>query len=161
MEAEAQTPLHNSASDPRIILIAVDASGGAPMIVNSGARLARSFPTAVVHIVHVFRTSRFDRARAGAPGLPADAVADAKEHLEFHVRSARKVCRNDVQGHFLIGDPVAEVKKLSAEIKTDLLVVGTHDYSGFERFLLGSIAESLMRHVHCSVYVVRPAPHRD
>jgi nucleotide-binding universal stress UspA family protein len=161
MEPEPQSPLHNSASDPRVILIAVDASGGAPMIVNAGARLARSFPTAVVHIVHVFRTSRFDRARAGTPGPPADAVADAKDHLEFHARSARKVCRNEIRSHFLIGDPVAEVKKVAEEIKTDLLVIGTHDYTGLERFLLGSIAESLMRQVHCSVYVVRPAPHRD
>jgi nucleotide-binding universal stress UspA family protein len=131
------------------------------MVLNSGARLARSFPTAIVHVVHVFRTSRFDRARAGTQAPAADAIADAKEHLEFHVRSARKVCRNDVRGHFLIGDPVAEVKKLATEIKADLLVVGTHDHTGFERFLLGSIAETLMRQVGCSVYVVRPAPHRD
>jgi len=161
MTAEGETPLHNSASDPRVVLIAVDASGGAPAIVNAGARLARSFPTATVHVVHVFRTSRFDRARAGTSGPPADAIQDAKETVEFHVRSARKVCRNEVRGHFLIGDPVGEVTKLAKEVKADLLVVGTHDHTGLERFLLGSIAETLMRHVHCSVYVVRPAPHRD
>jgi nucleotide-binding universal stress UspA family protein len=161
MEAEQGTPLHNSSNDPRVMLIAVDSSGNAPMVVNTGSRLARSFPTAEVHIIHVFRTSRFDRARAGTSGPPADAIEDAKDYVEFHVRSARKVCRNTVRGHFVIGDPVAEVTKLADEIKADLLVLGTHDHSGLERFLLGSIAETLMRHARCSVLVVRPAPHRD
>lgn len=161
MAAEEEVPLHNSASDPRVVLIAVDASGNAPMVVNTGARLARSFPSAAVHIVHVFRASRFDRARAGSPTPPTDAIEDAKEHVDFHVRSARKVCRNDVRGHFLVGDPVTEVTKLADELKTDLLVLGTHDHSGLERFLLGSIAENLMRQVRCSVFVVRPAPHRE
>jgi len=161
MAGDPEGPLQNSVSEPRAILVAVDTSGGAPMVLNAGARLARSFPTAAVHIVHVFRASRFDRAKAGTPGPSADAIEDAKDHLEFHVRSARKICRNDVQGHFLVGDPIAEVKKLAAEVNADLLVIGTHDHSGFERFLLGSIAETLMRQVGCSVYVVRPVPHRD
>lgn len=161
MEAEQGTPLHNSPSDPRVVLIAVDASGNAPMVVNTGARLVRSLPEAAVHIVHVFRTSRFDRARAGSPAPPTDAIEDAKEHVDYHVRSARKVCRNEVRGHFLVGDPVAEVVKLAGDLRTDLLVLGTHDHTGLERFLLGSIAETLMRQVRCSVFVVRPTPHRE
>lgn len=161
METEPVEPLHNVGNDPRVLLVAVDASASAQGVVTLAARLCRSLPEAVVHVVHVFRSSRFDRARAGAPGPPADAIADAKDYLEFHVRSARKLCRNDVRGHFLIGDPASEIKKLASEVGAELLVVGTHDYTGLERLLLGSIAESLMRNVHCSVLVVRPSEHRE
>jgi len=161
MGTDPLPPLHNVGSEPRVILIAVDGSAAAQTVVSVAARLCRSLPEAKVHIVHVFRSSRFDRARAGTSGPPADALADAKEYLEFHVRSARKLCRNDVLGHFLVGDPTGEITKLAHEVTADLLVVGTHDYTGFERFLLGSIAETLMRNVHCSVLVVRPPQRRE
>lgn len=161
MGTDPEQPLHNVGSEPHVILIAVDGSATAPSVVAVAARLCRSLPEAKVHVVHVFRSSRFDRARAGTSGPPADAIAEAKDYLDFHVRSARKLCRNDVQGHFLIGDPTGEITKLASEIATDLLVVGTHDYTGFERFLLGSIAETLMRNVHCSVLVVRPPKRRE
>jgi nucleotide-binding universal stress UspA family protein len=36
------------------------------------------------------------------------------------------------------------------------LVIGTHDHAGFERLILGSTAETLMRKAGCSVLVVRP-----
>ena len=154
-------PLLNTGADPRVVLIAVDASAGAEKVIAAGARLLRSLPAATIHVVHVFKTSRFDRSRAGTSAPATDAIEDAKEYLAFHVKSTRRQCRNEVMGHFLIGDPATEILRLAAEVKTDLLIVGTHDYAGFERFLLGSIAETLMRKAGCSVLVVRPPPHRD
>ncbi|HWP04717.1 MAG TPA: universal stress protein, partial [Polyangiaceae bacterium] len=137
MTAEASEPLRNTGDDPEIILVAVDTSSGSARVLSNGARLARAFPGAALHVVHVFRTSRFDRAHAGAPAANSDALADAKEHLEFHVRQARLQCRNNVTGHFIVGDPTNEILRVRAEIKADVLVVGTHDHSGFERLLLG------------------------
>lgn len=157
---EPSDSLRNTGDDPEVILVAVDTSTGSARVLAVGARLARAFPSAAIHVVHVFRTSRFDRAPAGAPAENADALADAKEHLEFHVRQARLQCRNNVTGHFLVGDPTAEILRVRVEIKADMLVVGTHDHSGFERLLLGSIAENLMRKAGCSVLVVRPTKPR-
>lgn len=37
----------------------------------------------------------------------------------------------------------------------DLIVIGSHGAAGLRRFLLGSVAESVMRHAPCSVQVVR------
>lgn len=160
MTEKTTEPLRNTGDDPAIILVAVDTSAGSNRVLGSGARLARAFPGAALHVVHVFRTSRFDRAHAGAPTANTDALADAKEHLEFHVRSARLQCRNNVTGHFIVGDPTSEILRVRSEIKADVLVVGTHDHSGFERLLLGSIAETLMRKAGCSVFVVRPTQPR-
>src|SRR5205814_1519368 len=101
-------------------------------------------------------TSRFDRARAGAPLPSSDAVEEAKEQLQAHLRAARRQCRNTVSSHFAVGDAVSEVVKLCETLKADLLVIGTHDHHGLERLLLGSIAETLMRKVPCSTLVVRP-----
>jgi nucleotide-binding universal stress UspA family protein len=151
-------PLRNTEQDPRVILCAVDTSNGAARVLSMAARLARAFPEAILHVLHVFRTSRFDRAHAAAPSISPDALADAKDHLEFHVTSARAQCRNTVIGHFLVGDATHEVLRLVQELHAGLLVLGTHDHKGFERLLLGSTAETLVRKAGCSVLVVRPQP---
>ena len=36
-------------------------------------------------------------------------------------------------------------------MKADLLVIGTHGRSGFERLLLGSVAEKVLRKASCPV----------
>jgi nucleotide-binding universal stress UspA family protein len=58
-----------------------------------------------------------------------------------------------------MGDPATEVLRIVTSIDADLLLVGTHDYVGFERFLLGSVAETLMRKAGCPELVVRPKSH--
>jgi nucleotide-binding universal stress UspA family protein len=142
--------------DPSSLLVAVDTSNGAARVLATAARLARAFPGASLHVAHVFRSGRFDRAHAGAPLPSADALADAKEHLEAFVRQARLQCRNQVTGHFGVGNPLDEILRLRVELAADVLIIGTHDHDGFERLLLGSVAESLVRKAGCSVMVVRP-----
>jgi nucleotide-binding universal stress UspA family protein len=38
---------------------------------------------------------------------------------------------------------------------SDLIVLGSHGYSGFERFLLGSVSQAVASHAPCSVEIVR------
>jgi nucleotide-binding universal stress UspA family protein len=46
---------------------------------------------------------------------------------------------------------VDEAKKWGA----DLIVLGSHGYTGIKRFLLGSVASSVVSHAPCSVEIVR------
>jgi nucleotide-binding universal stress UspA family protein len=87
--------------------------------------------------------------------MSSDALADAKEHLEYYKRFAASQCRNAIVGHFCSGSPTAEILRVCAELGVDHLFIATHDHSGFERLLLGSIAETLVRRAPCSVSVVR------
>lgn len=160
MTSDASESLRNTGDEPSVILVAVDSSNGANRVLSTAARIARSFPQAQLHVMHVLRTSRFDRAHAGALAAAPDALADAKDHLEFFVRAARAQCRNAVTGHFGIGSPGDEILRLRVELEADMLVVGTHDHEGFERLLLGSVAETLVRKAGCSVLVVRPGKHQ-
>ena len=52
------------------------------------------------------------------------------------------------------GDPSREIARLAAELPADLLVLGTHGRAGFERFLLGSVTERLLRRAPCPVVAV-------
>jgi len=153
--------LHATPDEPEAILVAVDSSSGVERIINMAVRLGRAMPSSTIHVLHVFKSSRLDRARAGAPPPPSsDAIEDAKEHLNHCAKDLRRKTRATVVQHFVMGDPPVEILRIAKELDIDMLVVGTHDYVGFERFLLGSVAESLMRKVGCPILIVRPKNHK-
>jgi nucleotide-binding universal stress UspA family protein len=52
------------------------------------------------------------------------------------------------------GNTAAEILGQATSMKPDLLVMGTHGRSGFERFVLGSVAEKVLRHACCPVMTV-------
>jgi nucleotide-binding universal stress UspA family protein len=55
----------------------------------------------------------------------------------------------------LEGDPRSRIVDEAEKWKADLIVMGSHGYTGIKRFLLGSVASSVMSHAPCSVEIVR------
>ena len=53
------------------------------------------------------------------------------------------------------GDARHAILDAAVEWGPDLIVVGSHGRTGMDRFLLGSVSESIVRHAPCSVQVVR------
>jgi nucleotide-binding universal stress UspA family protein len=53
------------------------------------------------------------------------------------------------------GDPRSVIVDEAANWSADLIVLGSHGYTGIKRFLLGSVALSVVSHAPCSVEVVR------
>lgn len=54
------------------------------------------------------------------------------------------------------GDAATTIVEQSVATRADLLVMGTHGRSGFDRFLLGSVTEKVMRKAPCPVLTVPP-----
>jgi nucleotide-binding universal stress UspA family protein len=55
----------------------------------------------------------------------------------------------------LTGDAGLETADYAKRVNADLIIVPSHGYHGVKRFLLGSTAERIIRHAHCSVLVLR------
>ena len=53
------------------------------------------------------------------------------------------------------GDPRTAIVDEADEWQADLIVVGSHGRTGLTRLILGSVAQSVVAHAHCSVEVVR------
>jgi universal stress protein A len=124
-------------------------------VVAMAARVARrSFDKAQLHLLHVYRSGPFDRPATA--GLRAeDLVDEAQRHLDFHVRMARRQCPAPVTGHLAVGDPIQEILRAARTLSADLLLIGTQDAAGLQKFLLGSVAEKVAKRAPCSVLMVR------
>ena len=148
---------------PTTILLAIDDSEFSRAAVDELIEHMRP-ESATVHVLHVVELDKvlpiaFDFSRGSQYGPEvaahversrADAdrlVADAAERLKDACFSTATAIRE--------GDPRHAILNYAADVDCDCIVMGSHGRRGFDRFFLGSVSESVMRHAHCSVYIVR------
>ena len=60
-----------------------------------------------------------------------------------------------IDGQCVPGSPRTVILDEAETWGADLIVVGSHGYRAWERFLLGSVSQSVVSHAKCSVEVVR------
>jgi nucleotide-binding universal stress UspA family protein len=63
-----------------------------------------------------------------------------------------------LDGIVLPGPPRTVILDEAERWDADLIVVGSHGYRAWERFLLGSVSHAVVSHAKCSVEVVRCRP---
>jgi nucleotide-binding universal stress UspA family protein len=86
----------------------------------------------------------------------------AAEELErFVAAHAAFAGTADVRRKVRTGGPREEILEELAESNADLVVLGTHGLSGFDRMVIGSVAAHVVRHAPCNVLVVPPAAMRE
>ena len=84
------------------------------------------------------------------------AKENAKKILEETKNNIAKILPNLViSTEVLLGSPESRIVETAEEMGADLIVVGSHGYNRWERLLLGSVSDSVVRHAPCSVLVVR------
>lgn len=60
-----------------------------------------------------------------------------------------------VIGQAIVGHAEEVIISTAKEWGADLIVLGSHGYKGFQRFLLGSVSQAVASHASCSVQIVR------
>lgn len=142
--------------DIRNILCPVDRSEISARTLGVAASLAHWFD-ARLRVLEVVSTTLPPLAAspAAVKGLSLQMRRAILEELERFAEPARQV---GVPMYFEVeeGEVVAEILAEADELPADLIVVGTHGRSGFERFALGSVAEKVLRRARCPVLTVPP-----
>lgn len=142
--------------DVRNILCPVDRSDASGRALAVGAALAHWFD-ARLRVLEVVSTTLPPVAAspAAVKGLSIELRRAILEELERFAEPAR---RFGAPTYFEVeeGDVVAGILAEAAELPADLIVIGTHGRSGFERFTLGSIAEKVLRRAEHPVLTVPP-----
>lgn len=93
-------------------------------------------------------------------GLPA-LIEDAKHQAQSNVKAALDVfvkAGMPVNSQTPEGPPKTAITEYAKQWKADLIMVGSHGSSAVTRFLLGSVAQSVLRTAPCSVEIVRHQP---
>ncbi len=141
----------------RKILVGLDASPRSNHILEAAVALAQRFGAELilVHSVGIpfdFPADALGLSPTALPGIMEEA---ARRDLEARARAlppdiARKV---DIQ----IGTPWQVVCNLAKDEDVDLIVIGSHGYSGLDR-VIGTTAARVVNHADRPVMVVRPKP---
>lgn len=87
-------------------------------------------------------------------------TVDPHEALGQHIEQTGATARAP-QVVVAPGIPHKVIREQVEALGADLLVIGTHGHGGFERLLLGSTAEKVVRLATCPVMTVPPAAARD
>jgi nucleotide-binding universal stress UspA family protein len=148
---------------PTKILVATDGSTEAARAAQSAARIADETDSEL-HIVYV-------RPRS-VPLHPGHFVGpEVEEHwlqreqellereaqllLDTQVEEIETAGSSVAQTHLRVGKPDKEIVALGEELGAGLIVVGSRGRGGIRRALTGSVCDSVVRHAHCPVLVVR------
>jgi len=141
------------------VLVAVDFSETSRNALVYGKNLAQAFGARlhVLHIADVISTSAAQFYPEG-PGEPeAKAIEIGTRQLRTHlIAEDIDEARTEVR---VAQDPALAIVEYAKEIHADIVVLGTHGRTGVSRFLMGSVAEHVVRTATCPVLVVRPAEH--
>jgi nucleotide-binding universal stress UspA family protein len=87
--------------------------------------------------------------------LSATLVAELQRTMAMWQEEALRLAGGPVRSTLALGDAAGELVRLAGERPFDLLVLGTHGRRGLKRFVLGSVAERVVREAPCAVLVVR------
>jgi nucleotide-binding universal stress UspA family protein len=137
------------------ILLATDMSEHAAAPAAAAARLAKQFGAfvTIAHVYDVFPALELLQEPYSLhpdhsfEGIINDKLNDlAKSHFEG-LPTATEVVRHK--------NTATGICDLASTREADLVVVGTHGLTGVARFLMGSVAERVLRHAPSSVMVVR------
>lgn len=145
-------------------IVALDFSPGTEHIAGFLRDMSTPYPKLVlVHVVSVsWPPAGLDASGAIFANISSEEINTAveqaaqKQVTDFRDNITGKFPGMDVEIRIRMGDPTTEILAVGAEEKAALMVVGTHSRSGLEHFLLGSIAEKIVRKSPVSVLVVKP-----
>jgi nucleotide-binding universal stress UspA family protein len=79
----------------------------------------------------------------------------ARVELEQLLASLTAAERDRITAHLTHADPPTAILSAAQRLKSDLIVMGTHGRTGLSRFILGSVAERVVRESNCPVLTVR------
>ncbi|RMF59560.1 MAG: universal stress protein [Calditrichaeota bacterium] len=142
---------------PHKILVPTDFSRDANRALYYAEFLSAPYESEIIllHVISLFEHDpnnpehTFPNAEEVYQTLEAAAASQLERlhHDHRHLRLRKETVRGI--------SPAEEILNFAAREGVDLIVMGTHGRSGLSHFLLGSVAEKVIRHMQCPVITIR------
>ena len=141
------------------IVLAVDGSGESGLALGAAAEISSATGSAV-HLIYVMPTEAQLYGRHFYSGdvkesLLEEAKAQTRRFLEEQAEDVRSKGGEVTQTYLATGRPDEEIVELAEEVSAGMIVIGSRGLGGVRRALVGSVSDSVARHAHCPVLVVR------
>ena len=145
---------------PTKILLATDGSGEAELAARTAADLANS-TNSELHLVSVpdstyhsldwrFGYATYEEAIEAVTGETQEVLDEQAQKVEGAGGTVKAA-------HPRIDErPERAIVHLAEELGVGLIVMGSQGLGGLRRALMGSVSDSVVRHAHCPVMIVRP-----
>ena len=141
----------------RKIMLATDGSEQVRNAVDSAIEIAK-LSDAKLYAVHVIDLGSYLRTLskdAEWEKMMREQLTTEGKEATTYVENAGKAAGIEVESVILEGSPADQIVDFAEKNDIDLIVMGTQGKSAIERFLIGSVAENVVRHSKKSVVVVR------
>ena len=145
------------------ILLTTDGSSFSESALQTITSTIRSEGSEVL-VLEVVEPLVFTAPPQMAPGYAPEQAARLKEQFREATKTTAESADFLRQAGFKADSRVIEsdvrtgILQIATEWEPDLIILGSHGRRGIEKFLLGSVAESVARHAKCSVLIVREIP---
>ena len=143
------------------VVAAIDFSDSAADVVDAALALAPLDDGGHVHLLHVVPDPvpalwSDDLSQLEVGALARSWTEGAQRQLG-EIIAARQLDPARVTAGVVVGHPAHEIARLAELRAADVVVLGSHGHGAVRRFLLGSVADKVIRQAPCAVLVV---PHR-
>jgi nucleotide-binding universal stress UspA family protein len=142
---------------PTKILLATDGSTEAELAAETASELVKRTGSEL-HVLHVLALPIDTQD-------PSSFEPEVRRRMEERSRATLEDLVGGIESsggkvagsHLGVGRPDAQIVDLAEEIGAGLVVMGSRGLGGMRRALVGSVSDSVVRHAHCPVLVVRNA----
>jgi nucleotide-binding universal stress UspA family protein len=143
---------------PTKILLATDGSTEAELAAETASALAKRTGSEL-HVLHVLALPIDTQD-------PSSFEPEVRRQMEERSRATLEELVGGIESsggkvsgsHLGVGRPDAQIVEKGEEIGTGLIVMGSRGYGPIRQALIGSVSDSVVRHAHCPVMVVRGEP---
>lgn len=139
---------------PKKILVASDGSKNSRRAILNAGAIAKG-TGADLHLIHVGLLSRYTNPDQMNSSQYDRLKTEARSRLDNEIEYAEENGVQITKSHLRMGRVDSEVIRLGEEIGADMIAIGNRGMGALERILLGSDAESIVRHAPCDVIVFR------
>lgn len=141
------------------ILVPVDFSAHSEEAIRVAADLSQRYDAAVT-LLHVYEPVAYALPEGYVLYTPLQLeslLSELGKALEVSRKKAVESGARNVEARQIDGAPAHEIAEFARTGNFDLVVMGSHGRRGFNRLLMGSVAENVMRQVQCPVLSVKVA----
>jgi nucleotide-binding universal stress UspA family protein len=133
------------------ILVPTDFSPDAEQALEHAVALAQQFKARItlLHAIHLPVTTE-----VALTAYFSEMEASAQRDMETYQKRVADAGLT-VEALVLVGDPFRQITETAANAGVDLIVMGTHGRTGLQHWMLGSVAERVVRLAPCPVLVTR------